>query len=297
MEDILKVETIAQYNNLKAVETRHPLISYFDSATARPLHNGKFNFNFYAIFLKGVDCGQLQYGRNLYDYEAGTMVFMGPGQVVGIKSQNDYNPKGNALVFHTDFIKGTDLASKIHRYSFFSYELNEALHLSEKEQKLIKEIFAKIDHELDHAIDKHSKTIIANNIELLLNYCERFYDRQFISRENLNSGTLSKFETLLNAYYQSEQPQKNGLPSVAYFAEKLNLSPNYFGDLVKKETGKTAIDHIHLKLIDLAKERIFDANKSISEIAYELGFKYPQHFNRIFKKSTGFTPSQYRDLN
>ncbi|MCG9970358.1 helix-turn-helix domain-containing protein [Christiangramia crocea] len=297
MEEILKVESISQYNALKEIATRHPLITSFDSSTAKPLSSGKYRFEFYAIFLKGVNCGELKYGRSSYDYEEGTLVFMGPGQVVGIKSAKDYNPKGNALLFHPDFIKGTSLAEKMHTYSFFSYELNEALHISEKEQQIIKELFSKIDYELDQNIDKHSKTIIANNIELLLNYCDRFYDRQFITRENLNQGIVSKFERLLNDYFQSENPQKIGLPSVSYFAEALNLSPNYFGDLIKKETGKSAIDHIHLKLIDVAKDRIFDTEKSISQIAYELGFKYPQHFNRMFKKNTGCTPNEYRLQN
>lgn len=297
MEEIQKVESISQYNALKEIATRHPLITSFDSSTAKPLSSGKYRFEFYAIFLKGVNCGELKYGRSSYDYEEGTLVFMGPGQVVGIKSAKDYNPEGNALLFHPDFIKGTSLAEKMHTYSFFSYELNEALHISEKEQQIIKELFSKIDYELDQNIDKHSKTIIANNIELLLNYCDRFYDRQFITRENLNQGIVSKFERLLNDYFQSENPQKLGLPSVSYFAEALNLSPNYFGDLIKKETGKSAIDHIHLKLIDVAKERIFDTEKSISQIAYELGFKYPQHFNRMFKKNTGCTPNEYRLQN
>ncbi|AVR46840.1 AraC family transcriptional regulator [Christiangramia fulva] len=297
MEDILKLETISQYNALKEVKTRHPLITFFDSANAKPLPSGKFNFGFYAVFLKGVNCGELKYGRNSYDYEEGTLVFVGPGQTVGIKSQKDYNPKGYALLFHPDFIKGTALGAKMSNYSFFSYELYEALHLSEKEQQIIKDLFSKIDYELDQSIDKHSKTIIANNIELLLNYCERFYDRQFITRENLNQGVLANFEKLLNDYFQSENPQKYGLPSVSYFAGELNLSPNYFGDLVKKETGKSAMEHIQLKLIDIAKDRIFDADKSISQIAYELGFKYPQHFSRVFKKNTGYSPNEYRSLN
>ncbi|MDT0647628.1 helix-turn-helix domain-containing protein [Zunongwangia sp. F260] len=178
-----------------------------------------------------------------------------------------------------------------------SYDLNEALHLSDKEQQIITELFLKIDYELDQNIDKHSKTIITSNIELLLNYCERFYDRQFITREDLNQGIVSKFEGLLNEYFQSENPQKYGLPSVGYFAEQLNLSANYFGDLIKKETGKSALDHIHLKLINVAKDRIFDTDSSVSQIAYELGFKYPQHFNRMFKKNTGYTPNEYRNLS
>ncbi|MDT0678686.1 AraC family transcriptional regulator [Autumnicola musiva] len=297
MDNILNLESISQYNTLKEVKTRHPLITSFDSSTAKPLDSGKYRFDFYAIFLKGVNCGELKYGRNNYDYDEGTMVFMGPGQVVGIKSAKDYNPRGFALLFDPEFIKGTNLALKINQFNFFSYELNEALHISEKEQLIVQDLYAKIDYELDQNIDKHSKTIIANNIELLLNYCERFYERQFITRENLNKGTLVNFEKLLNDYFRSESPQKHGLPSVSYFAAQLNLSPNYFGDLIKKETGKSAMDHIHLKMIDIAKARIFDAEKSISQIAYELGFKYPQHFNRMFKKNTGYTPNQYRAMN
>ncbi len=297
MKDILKLDSISQYNAIKGIETRHPLITSFDSSTAKPLPSGKYNFEFYSVFLKGVNCGELKYGRNTYDYDEGTLVFVGPGQVVGIKSQKDYNPKGHALLFHPDFIKGTPLASKIHTYTFFSYELNEALHISEKEQQIVKDLYSKIEYELDQNIDKHSKTIIANNIELLLNYCERFYDRQFITRENINQGVLANFEKLLNDYFGSENPQKFGLPSVSHFAEELNLSPNYLGDLIKKETGKSAIDHIHLKLIDIAKDRIFDTDKSISQIAYEMGFKYPQHFSRVFKKNTGYTPNEYRSLN
>lgn len=297
MEKIRKIEKISDYNAIKGIETKHPLITSFDNSKTRSLPNGKLQFGLYAVFLKGGDCGDLQYGRNKYDYEEGTLVFVGPGQVIGIDHDGDFQPSGLALLFHPDFVKGTSLNDKLNRYSFFSYELNEALHLSERERQIIKDLFAKIDYELDQAIDKHSKEIITNNIEQLLNYCERFYDRQFITREHVNEGILLRFEKLLNNYFQSENPQKLGLPSVGYFAEELNLSPNYFGDLIKKETGKSALDHIHLKLLDLAKDRIFDTEKSISQIAYELGFKYPQHFNRMFKKGTGYTPNEYRSLN
>jgi AraC-like DNA-binding protein len=262
-----------------------------------PLPDGKVYFGLYAIFLKEAICGQLQYGRNTYDYEEGTLVFMSPGQVMGIKSDPDYQPKGYALIFHPDLIKGTSLAKAINSYSFFSYEMNEALHLSDRERKIIVEIFEKIDYELDQSIDKHSKTLISSNIELLLNYCTRFYDRQFITRENLNRGIVSDFENLMNDYFHSTKPQELGLPSVGWFAHKLNLSANYLGDLMKKETGKSAQELIQLKLIDIAKEKIFDTGKSVSEIAYELGFKYPQHFSRMFKKRIGYTPNEYRLMN
>ena len=178
-------------------------------------------------------------------------------------------------------------------YSFFSYDLNEALHLSEREQQIIVDLFRKIDYELDQPIDKH----IANDIETLLNYCLRFYDRQFIMREDLNRGLLGQFESLLNDYYDSDKAQMLGLPTVGYFADKLNLSANYFGDLMKKETGKSAQEHLHLKLIDKAKEKIFDTDKTISQVAYELGFQYPQHFSRMFKNETGYSPNEYRSRN
>jgi YesN/AraC family two-component response regulator len=166
-----------------------------------------------------------------------------------------------------------------------------------REQQIIRDLFSKLEYEISQTIDKHSKRIITNNIELLLNYCVRFYDRQFITRENINNDVLSKFELLLHEYFHSNIVQELGLPMVGYFANQLNLSANYFGDLIKKETGKTAQEHIHLKLIDIAKEKIFDKEKSISQIAFDLGFKYPQHFNRMFKKSTGYTPNEYRMLN
>lgn len=205
-----------------------------------------------------------------------------------------YQPKGVALIFHPDLIPGTPLSNRMQDYSFFGYQSNEALHLSERERKLILDCFSKIGYELEQAIDHHSKRLIASNIELLLNYCVRFYDRQFITREDILKGTLERFENLLNDYFRSDKPQNLGLPSVAYCAEELHLSPNYFGDLVKKETGKSAQEYIQAKVIDVAKERIFDHNKTVSQIAYELGFKYPQHFTRLFKQRLGQPPNEYR---
>lgn len=169
--------------------------------------------------------------------------------------------------------------------------------MSEQERKIVQDCFAKIEYELQHAIDKHSKQLIVSNIELFLNYCTRFYDRQFITRDNVNKGILERFEDLLNNYFASDKPQNIGLPSVSGCAEELHLSTNYFGDLIKKETGISAQEYIQAKVINIAKERIFDADKSISEIAFELGFKYPQHFTRLFKQKTGITPNEFRSLN
>jgi AraC-like DNA-binding protein len=240
----------------------------------------------------------LVYGRHAYDYQEGTLVFIAPGQVAGVNSKGEtYQPKGYALVFHPDLIYGTSLGKHIHDYTFFGYQSNEALHISERERQIVLDCFSKIEFELKQSLDKHSKTLIVNNIELFLNYCVRFYDRQFITREKVQKDILQKFESLLNHYFQSDKPQTIGLPSVAYCAEQMYLSANYFGDLIKKETGKSAQEYIQLKLMDIAKEKIFDTSKSISEVAYELGFKYPQHFTRLFKQRVGYTPNEYRTLN
>lgn len=298
MEEIVKIETVAQYNKMRGVETLHPLITILDLSKANPMPAKTFNFGVYAIFLKEVKCGDLRYGRNMYDYQEGTLVFVSPGQIIGVeKNVKKIKAKGWVLMFHADLIKGTTLGKNIANYNFFSYNVNEGVHLSEKERKMVLESFAKIQYELEQSIDKHSRNLITSNIELFLNYCIRFYDRQFITRENAHKGILEKFEELLNDYFASDKPHTVGLPSVAYFAGELNLSPNYFGDLVKKDSGISAQEYIQSKVIDLAKEKIFNINKSVSEVAYDLGFKYPQHFTRLFKQKVGMSPNEYRMLN
>lgn len=297
MEDIINFGTIGQYNTFNNNETLHPLVSVVHLEKADPRPYRRLRYEFYTIFLKKIHCGDLRYGLGNYDYEEGTLIFLGPGQVIGQNSPEYYQPQGTALVFHPDLITGTPLGKIIHEYNFFSYATNEALHLSEQERKIILDCLSKIEYELNRAVDKHSKKLIASNIELFLNYCDRFYDRQFITRDNLNKGILEKFEKLLHHYFSSNLPQDEGLPTVGYCAGELHLSPNYFGDLIKKETGKTAQDYIQNKIIEVAKERIFDIDKSISQIAYELGFKYPQHFMRLFKKRVGQSPKEYRILN
>jgi len=298
MDTMRRFETISEYNTFNNNETLHPLVSVIDLSKADPRQGSRMYFGFYTIFLKDVKCGDLVYGRHMYDYQEGTLVFLGPGQVAGINSKGEtYQPKGYALVFHPDLIHGTSLARHVHEYSFFGYQSNEALHLSERERKIVLDCFSKIEYELERAIDKHSKRLIVSNIELFLNYCSRFYDRQFITRDNVHQGVLERFEHLLNGYFQTDKPQSIGLPSVAYCAGELNLSANYFGDLVKKETGKTAQEYIQAKVIDVAKEKIFDQNRSVNQIAYELGFKYPQHFSRLFKQRVGVSPRDYRLLN
>lgn len=294
----MNFNTVDDYNKFNNHETLHPLVSIIDFSKAHQRTGSKMNFNLYCIFLKDVKCGDLKYGRATYDYQEGTLVFVSPGQVLDVENKVDfYQPMGHGLVFHPDLIKGTSLAKSMTEYNFFSYQTNEALHLSAKERQLVLDLFSKIATELAQSVDKHSKKLIASNIELFFNYCERFYDRQFITRQHVSSGILERFEDLLNNYFSSEKPYSIGLPSVAYCADKLHLSSNYFGDLIKKETGKTAQEYIQNKIIDVAKERVFDVDRSISQIAYDLGFKYPQHFNRLFKQKTGSTPNEYRSLN
>ena len=298
MDNLRRFETISDYNTFNNTETRHPLVSVIDMSKAEPRNASNMYFGFYTIFLKEVHCGDLRYGRHTYDYQEGTLVFIAPGQVVSVDNSGEmYQPKGYAVVFHSDLIHGTALGRHIQDYSFFGYQSFEALHLSERERKIVLDCFSKIDYELEHAVDKHSKRLIVSNIELLLNYCVRFYDRQFITRDNAHKSVLERFEQLLNTYYQTDKPYTIGLPSVAYCAGELNLSANYFGDLIKKETGKTAQEYIQSMVIDVAKEKIFDQSKSVSQIAYDLGFKYPQHFIRLFKQRVGQSPNEYRLLN
>lgn len=303
MNEIVYFNTVSDYNHSCGLETLHPLVSILDLSKCPPRKweagtTVKMNFGIYAVFLKDVVCGDIRYGRNYYDYQEGTLVFVGPGQSWDVEYEtSNYQPHGHVLIFHPDLIHGTALGKCIQDYRFFSYQMNEALHLSEKERQIVLDCFAKITFELHQSIDKHSKKLIASNIELFLNYCDRFYDRQFLTRDNANRGVLERFEQLLSDYFTGQEAQNSNLPSVAYCADRLNLSVNYFGDLVKKESGVSAQEYIQSKVIDLAKERIFDIDKSISEIAYELGFKYPQHFTRLFKQKTGMSPTEYRGLN
>ena len=294
-KEILNIATVAEYNDMLGVETLHPLVSVIDLAKARPMHHMRHTFSFYTIFLKDEKNCDLIYGRQRYDYQKGSVVCLAPGQVIGIEDTGvEFQPQGYALCFDPELIRGTSLGRHIHEYSYFSYEVNEALHLSERERVIFIDCLDQIKQELEHAVDRLSRRLIVNGIELLLNYCLRFYERQFITREQANNDVLSRFEAMLDDYLSSDKPVQNGLPSVKYCAGELCLSPNYFGDLIKKLTGKSAQEYIQLKIIDAAKERILMPAKSISQVSYELGFKYLQHFTRMFKKVVGLTPNEYR---
>jgi len=292
------LKSVGEYSFLRGATTLHPLINVMDYDDLKPLASATYNFGFFCVFLKETKCGDLRYGKESYDYQEESLVFVAPGQILTVeKYLPNIKPKGKVIVFHADFLKGTALSTILNDYSFFSYASNEALHLSEKELEMVVNMFDTIENELKQNLDKHSKTLVISQLQLFLNYAARFYDRQFITREHINKGILQRFEELLNTYFVSDKPQNIGLPSVNFFAEELNLSANYFGDLIKKETGISAQEYIQLKLIDIAKERIFDNKKSISEIAYGLGFKYPQHFTRLFKQKVGLSPNEYRNLN
>ncbi len=295
--EIIQLNSVDQYNQMFGLETLHPLVSVVDLAesTRYPLRF-TINYGIYALFLKDIKCGDIRYGRQKYDYEEGTIVSFAPGQVAETEITDGMKLRARGILFHPDLIKGTSLGQEIKSYSFFSYNSNEALHLSEEEKEIIFDCLDKIKLELAHPIDKLSKRLITRNIQLLLDYCMRFYNRQFVTRTESNHDILGRFESLLDNYFQSGKPQNEGLPTVKYFADRVFLSSNYFGDLIKKETGKTAQEYIQNKLIGVAKELIAGTDKSVSEIAYELGFQYSQHFNRIFKKNVGYTPGEYRKL-
>jgi AraC-like DNA-binding protein len=303
MERIIQINNINEFNTANNHKTFHPLVTILDYSKASPRNWGdastiNFQYGLYSVILKDVHCGDLRYGRHYYDYQSGTLVFFAPGQSTSMENPKiQYQPMGFGLLFHPDFLLGTHLGKVINQYKFFDYQTNEALHLSDDERDLVLDCFEKIEFELKRPIDNHSKKLIASNIELFLDYCQRFYDRQFITRDVAHKGVLTNFDESLDRYYDSEKPITIGLPTVRYFAEELHLSANYFGDLIKKETGLSAKEYIQQKIIQLAKEKIYEDHKTVNEIAYELGYKYPQHFTRVFKLKVGVSPSAFRNLN
>ena len=295
MEEIIQLNSIPDYCKYCGFEVLHPLVAVVDMAEAqRNYPECKLNYGLYALWLKqGVGC-TIRYGRRNYDYQDGTVVSFAPGQVVQVEPNGETSASAIGLLFHPDLIHGTSLGRKIERYSFFSYHDAEALHLSEREREQYLMIIESIKRELRHDIDRHSKELLCDNIEMLLDQCLRFYDRQFITREKVNGDVLADFERILNAYFTEGVARNNGFPSVARMADELHFSVGYFGDLIKKETGQTAQQYIQNKLINLAKEALLGTDLPVSEIALNLGFEYPQHFTRMFKKVTGKSPSEYR---
>lgn len=297
MDEHIYIDYIDQYCKLYGFETFHPLVAVVDMNGVSPQkfpQEVTWHYGVYSLWLKQTYCGDITYGRQPYDYQEGTVTSFAPGQVVHVSHAPDFKPNAIGLLFHPDLIRGTSLGHNIGKYAFFSYNSREALHLSEQEKTIFRDCIGKIKMETERPIDKHSKTIICSNIELLLDYCMRFYDRQFITRRECNLDVLVRFEEELDNYFHSGKAEHDGLPSVKYFAERCFLSPNYFGDLVKKETGHSPLEYIQKKIVGLAKEELLGSKDSISNIAYRLGFQYSQHFNRYFKRSVGCSPSEFR---
>jgi AraC-like DNA-binding protein len=296
MKKTIKLDSIDAYNKLYGLETHHPLVTVVDLKQAKlSVNHVTMDYGVYALFLKnGVNCS-LKYGRRSYDYQEGTVVSFSPGKVVDVEMERDeVTLDVIGLLFHPDLIYGTSLAEKIASFRFFDYSQTEALHLSEEERRIFLDCLARIKEETEHPVDNHSAALIAVHIQVLLEYLHRFYDRQFITRHKVNSEVVANFEKQLKEYYEAGN-RGAGIPSVAYFADKANLSAGYFGDLIKKETGSTPKDLISLHIIGLAKHRLVSTRDDVSLIAYDLGFEYPAHFSRMFKRLVGQSPSQFRD--
>ncbi len=286
--------TVKDFNDYYGFETLHPLVSVARFDKAVQLEEHILHYKLYALFLKENKGCTLSYGRTKYDFDEMTVTSFAPGQSVHVKPDPSViYPKWTALVFHPDFLSRTSLGANISRYEFFDYTSNEALHLSTSEIDILREVLGMICQELHHSIDKHSKELIVSNIELLLNYCLRFYDRQFVTREEIGHSTVKKFLSMLDEYID-KKAEREGLPTVAYFADKCCYSPKYFGELVKTETDRAAKDLISDRLLQKSKELLSDESNSITLVSQHLGFGYPQHFIRFFKAQTGKTPSEYR---
>ena len=294
-------KTLSAYiDYLELPRPEHPMLSVFSALgngflpcpkeSSPPITN-----DCYSISLKKIVKGDLNYGRTQYDFTNGALIFIAPRQVLQWDESVVYDQKGFSINFHEDFIKGTELAQQIRKYGFFSYSVNEALHLSPKEEKQIESIVENIHIEYQNNQDEFSKDIIISQLSTLLKYANRFYERQFLNRKELSNDLLEQFNQQLVAYFDSGQMQEKGIPSIEQIADKLSVSQRYLSDTLKKETGKTSTEHLQLYLIDEAKNILLNPNKTISEVAYELGFEYPPYFSRLFKKKEGISPTQYRE--
>ncbi len=280
----------------------HPMISIFSplemNLDKEVLKEVKVSVNLYQVWMNDGVSGSVGYGRSDYDFHEGTLAFFQPGQVLSYREKHIVpDAEAWALLFHPDLIRKSALGRHIDNYRFFDYALNEALHISDAEKKTLADIKAKIEEEYTRNIDKHSQKLIVSNIELLLDYCTRFYDRQFYTRSNLNKDFVSNFDRTLKEYFQGERPINEGIPTVQFFGNEMNMSANYLSDLLKKETGKGAQEHIHQCIVERAKTRLLGTNDPVSQIAYSLGFEYPQHFSKLFKTKAGLSPVEFRGRN
>ena len=291
------LDSVSRFNKLYGLPTKHPLVAAVDMREATYFANHvEMQGEIYSLFLKNAPNCRIKYGRKTYDFESGTVVSIAPGQRVIIDlATDDISLDAIGIVFHPDLFFGTTLSETIKQFSFFNYSELESLHLSEKEREKFEFYYKIIKEEIEQPIDSHSAAVISTNIQLLLEHLQRFYDRQFTTRHKENAAIVNQFEANLRTYYSDEYPDT--IPSVAYFAEKANLSPSYFSDLIRKETGTNPKDFISLFMIDEAKRRLVETGDDISEIAYRLGFEYPAHFTRMFKRMVGMTPKEYRTNN
>ena len=296
--NIIKINSVSELHKLMGIpKPKHPLVSlinYSDVHLSSIENSLKVILNFYMVSIKhNADC-KFNYGQNYYDFDEGVLAFMEPGQIASTTQNENIQSDGWLLIFHPDLIRNYPIGKTIKNYGFFSYAVNEALHLSESEEVMIEGIFKNIEKEYNHSIDQFSQDVMVSQIELLLNYSNRFYNRQFITRKTASNDLLTKMEILLEEYFESDKILKSGLPTVHFFAEKLNLSPNYLSDMLRTITGQSTQQHIHNKLIEKAKEALTTTNLSVSEIAYHLGFEHPQSFNKLFKSKMNISPLEYR---
>jgi len=300
-EPIIHSESIAEIRAVFGLDKpTHSLITILDTeklAYGEETVGKRFSSDLYCIALKDSNCG-IDYGRNSYDFDDGVLIFTAPKQIITVKKPQALNEvKGWMLYFHPDLVRNTILGSKIDSYNFFNYEVNEALHLSDREQNTLNQIIQLIQDEIKERIDNHSQQVLVSNIALLLNYSKRFYERQFNTRSASHLDIVSKVELLLKDYFRENQLLENGQPTIQYLASHCHLSASYLSDLLTKETGRSAKDHINDFLVDKAKHLLLSSTDSISGIAYTLGFNYPHYFGRLFKQKTGKTPQEYRQLN
>lgn len=292
------INSISELHRLMGLtKPLHPLISLINMDQVQSYEKTEeihFLLNFYGVSLKKNISGKLKYGQNYYDFDEGVLAMTAPKQILSVGSEDNYRVSGYWLVFHTDFIINYPLGKAIKDYGFFSYSVNEALHLSDKEEKMLEGIFKNIEQEYQTSIDQFSQDVMVSHLELFLNYCNRFYNRQFLTRKKAGNDLLSKMEELLDEYFKNDRLMESGLPTVQYFAAKMNVSSNYLSDMLRTLTGQSTQQHIHNKLIEKAKEILITTNLSVSEIAYQLGFEHPQSFSKLFKSKTNLTPVEFR---
>jgi len=302
MNNLIHLHSITDLHKLFSLgNSFHPLVTVLDfsKVTENVEEYSKVTTDFYSIMFKNYCKNKMKYGRKAIDFQDGNLICIAPNQTIDMDNEEEEREgkMGWGLFFHPDLIRATTLSEKLKDYTFFNYEVSEALHLSDKEKGVLYECVQKIQAEIQENIDVHSQYIIVSTIELLLNYCSRFYGRQMITRSQTNKSIISQIESVLTHYFSANTIQEQGLPTVKYLAEQVRLSPSYLSDLLKKETGKNAQEHIHFYLIEEAKNLLLNSEKNVNEIAYNLGFEYPQYFNTLFKKKTGRTPKEFRDLN